>query len=284
MRQFILPASWDGGPACEISGREAHRLATVLRLGPGDSFPALGPDGASYHCTIASAGHGSVLLSVTKAEPTATGYKPDVRAGAATPRTRGSSYEVAGTAAPGATPVPRLRLAVGFLKGSGLDDVVRVAAEAGVAEVIPLVTDRSVPMEHTAGRVKRLRRVVAEALGQSGSPIPTKVADAVQLRDLCARSPVADGGIMRLCFHEMPLAQASIHRYCTDKLEGIFACVGPEGGFSDAELGALTGAGFQPAWLGPTVLRAGTAAIFAIASIRIVCLERSSWSVIESKE
>ena len=284
MRQFILPASWDGGPACEILGREAHRLATVLRLGPGDSFPALGPDGASYHCTIASAGHGSVVLSVTKAEPTAAGYKPDVRAGAATPKARGFAREAGGSGAPDAAPVPRLRLAVGFLKGSGLDDVVRVAAEAGVAEVIPLVTERSIPMEHTAGRVERLRRVVAEALGQSGSPIPTNVTDAVQLSDLCARGPVTNAGILRLCFHEMPLAQASIHRYCTDKLEEIFACVGPEGGFSDAELGALAGAGFQPAWLGPTVLRAGTAAIFAIASIRIVCLERSSWSMIESRE
>ena len=52
MRQFILPASWDGGLACEIAGRDAHRLTAVLRLGPGDSFPARGADGLSYACTI----------------------------------------------------------------------------------------------------------------------------------------------------------------------------------------------------------------------------------------
>lgn len=284
MRQFVLPASWDGGPACEISGRQAHRLATVLRLGPGDSFPAIGQDGASYHCTITSAGSGRVLLSVTKATPAADGYRPDVRAGAAAHRQRGTGAQTITATTVAIAPVPPLRLAVGFLKGSGLDGVVRMAAEAGVTEVIPLVTERSVPIEHTAGRVERLRRVVAEALGQSGSPIPTRVRDAVPLRDLCADSAAAGGGILRLCFHEKPLAQASIHRYCTDKLEEIVACVGPEGGFSDAELDTLTGAGFQTAWLGPTVLRAGTAAIFAIASIRIVCLERPSWSMIGSKE
>ena len=85
-------------------------------------------------------------------------------------------------------------------------------------------------------------------------------------------------------FHEAPLAQASIHRYCTGVHEEIVACVGPEGGFDDAEIRALYKGGFLPAWLGPTVLRAETAAVFAVASLRIVCLERSSWSMTESNE
>jgi 16S rRNA (uracil1498-N3)-methyltransferase len=279
MRQFILPASWDGGVGCEIMGRDAHRLTAVLRLGPGDSFPALAADGSSYACTIVEAGHGRVLLSVAASASTALGYRPDVRAGAM-PTNAIDAFESAVSAAP----MPRLRLAVGFLKGSSLDDVVRMATESGVADIIPLVTERSVPMDHTAGRVERLRRVVTEALGQSGSPVPTRVEDPISISDLCNRTHSADIPGLRLFFHEMPLAQATIHRYCTDTLEEILACVGPEGGFSEAEIGALSGAGFQPAWLGPTVLRAGTAAIFAIASIRIVCLERSSWSMIESRE
>lgn len=278
MRQFILPASWDGGTACEIIGRDAHRLTAVLRLGPGDTFPALDADGSPHGCTIIDAGHGRVRLSVAAAA--AAGYRPDVRVGATAPMNGTDAYE----SAPCSTVAPRLRLAVGFLKGSSLDDVVRAAAESGVAEIIPLVTERSVPMEHTAGRVERLRRVVAEALGQSGSPTPTRVADPISISRLCDRPHPTDSAGLRLFFHEKPLAQASIHRYCTDKLEEILACVGPEGGFSDAEIAALASAGFRPAWLGPTVLRAGTAAIFAIASIRIVCLERSSWSMTESRE
>ncbi len=280
MRQFILPASWDGGQACEIAGRDAHRLTAVLRLGPGDSFPARGTDGLSYSCTVVEAGRGRVLLSVASAAPSGQGYLPDVRAGIVASPPRGEPSASGTTSAR----APRLRLAVGFLKGASLDEVVRMAAEAGVAEIIPLVTERSVPMEHTAGRVERLRRVCTEALGQSGSPILTQVTDPRTIGDLCRQRPPDGIASLRLFFHERPLAQASIHRYCTDKLEEIFVCVGPEGGFSDAEIDALTSAGFRPAWLGPTVLRAGTAAIFAIASIRIVCLESSSWSTNESKE
>jgi len=280
MRQFILPASWEGGLACEIAGRDAHRLTAVLRLGPGDSFPARGADGLSYACTIIDAGRGRVRLSVSPVAPAAQGYLPDVRAGVATQLPHGEP-PASGTMSVG---MPRLRLAIGFLKGASLDDVVRMAAESGVAEIIPLVTERSVPMEHTSGRVERLRRVVNEALGQSGSSTATHVTDPLAIGDLCKQTSPGDIAGLRLFFHEMPLAQASIHRYCTDKLEEILACVGPEGGFSDAEIGALTSAGFRPAWLGPTVLRAGTAAIFAIASIRIVCLESSSWSMNESKE
>jgi len=280
MRQFILPASWDGGLACEIAGRDAHRLTAVLRLGPGDSFPARGADGLSYACTIIDAGRGRVRLSVSPATTTARGYLPDFRAGATMQWPRGEP-PASGTVL---ARMPRLRLAVGFLKGASLDDVVRMAAEAGVAEIIPLVTERSVPMQHTSGRVERLRRVANEALGQSGSPTLTQVTDPLAINDLCHQTPPAGIASLRLFFHERPLAQASIHRYCTDKLDEILACVGPEGGFSDAEIGALTGAGLRPAWLGPTVLRAGTAAIFAIASIRIVCLESPSWSTNELKE
>ena len=45
----------------------------------------------------------------------------------------------------------------------------------------------------------------------------------------------------------------------------IVLVVGPEGGISPAEAGALTAAGAVPAHLGPTVLRASTAGAVAAA-------------------
>ncbi|GAB1456439.1 hypothetical protein MASR2M48_17470 [Spirochaetota bacterium] len=48
-------------------------------------------------------------------------------------------------ATPTVATMPRLSLAVGFLKGSKLDDVVRAATEAGVSEILPLITARSIP-------------------------------------------------------------------------------------------------------------------------------------------
>ncbi|PKL26206.1 MAG: hypothetical protein CVV47_02625 [Spirochaetae bacterium HGW-Spirochaetae-3] len=283
MRQFVLPATWEGGPTCEIRGREARRLGVVLRLVPGDSFPAIGPDGSLYDCSIKTMSRDSIDLSVTKADAVnGSDYKPDVRAGHAT-RGIPAGEASTGTTLPRTT-LPRTTLAIGLLKGSKMDDVARAATEAGVSSILPLITSRSVPMEHAAGRIERLRRVVSEALGQSGSSTPTRLAEPMTIRDLCAGLPPEPGRRLGLFFHEAPLAQSSIHRYCTIVPDEIVACVGPEGGFDDDEVRALTEGGFMPGWLGPTVLRAETAAVFAIASIRIVCLERSSWSMTAYEE
>jgi RsmE family RNA methyltransferase len=292
-----LPATWDGGPVCGLSARDSRRLTSVLRLGPGDSFPAIGQDGSTYLCTIEHVERGRVRLSVRSslANEVSGGYKPDVRARSGREGQNGYSQGVESVVAIDSKPsvpsphhdvsgLPRIILAVGMLKGAMLDDVVRAAAEAGVVKVIPLTTRRTIPGQGSPGRMERLRRVVSEAIGQSGSGVPTAVAEAITIEQLCSALPPAPGKRLSLFFHESPLAHGTLHRYCNGILEEMVICVGPEGGFDDAEVACFLENGFVPAWLGPTVLRAGTAAIFAIASLRIVCLERSSWSMIESIE
>ena len=287
MRQFVLPPSWStdrsGGTRCELGGRDARRIAAVLRLGPGDSFPALDPEGRERTCTVVSAAPGRVVLDVGPASDTTsntmTGPRPDIRAssgGRDAPLPGGGSVP----AADPSQDLPRIVLAVALLKGSKLDDVVRAAAESGVAAVVPLVTERSLPADGAASRAGRLSRVLAEALGQSGSRVRTALAAPTTLAGLADAYPPSGAGGGRLCvfFHESPLAQGTIHGYCSPVPREAVACVGPEGGFSDAEVRFLSEKGFRPAWLGPGVLRAETAALFAVASLRIVLLERASWS------
>jgi 16S rRNA (uracil1498-N3)-methyltransferase len=43
--------------------------------------------------------------------------------------------------------------------------------------------------------------------------------------------------------------------------------IGPEGGLSEEEAAAATGAGFRPARIGPTVLRVETAAVAMLAAV-----------------
>ena len=294
MRQFVLPPSWDGGSSLVVSGKEARRLTAVLRLGPGDSFPALAPDGSGYTCTVQESGAGRVLLSLVPSSNKSAHppiYRPDIRAGTSsahaphvyTPRTEAAGTEATIEQDP-AVSIPPIFLGVGLLKGSKLDEVVRAATEAGVAALIPLETDRSMPKGGFSSRLERLRRLSREAIGQSGSTIPTRVEQVMPLHRFIEEYNPAVRSSLGLYFHETPLAESSIHRYCTPRMQAVFACVGPEGGFSGSETTALNEAGFRPAWLGPAVLRAETAAIFAIASIRIICLERTSWSTSEYRE
>jgi len=55
--------------------------------------------------------------------------------------------------------------------------------------------------------------------------------------------------------------------------------VGDEGGLFPGEIESLKAAKCLPAYLGNRVLRAETASIFALASVRILLEEQSCWKI-----
>ncbi len=290
MRRFVLPPferdpqSPEGGSLVHLGPKETKRLTVVLRLVPGDSFPGIDAAGVLFNCTIKEVSRGGATLRVVPEDKNAaysTRVLEDIRGGSKTGEPALANGGVqAGAIVP---PMPRLILAVAVLKGSKLDEVVRAATEAGVSAIVPLATERSVPRGDQGGRMDRYRRIAGEAIGQSGSATATTISP-VQDLSIFARDYAATSRRACFVFHETPLAPCSLHRYCTDIYEEIVACIGPEGGFSDGEIDELLRSGFNPAWLGPTVLRAETAAVFALASLKIICLERLSWSIIKSNE
>jgi 16S rRNA (uracil1498-N3)-methyltransferase len=253
MRQFILPEDWDGGATCLIEGGRAHYVARVLRLAPGDSFPGRDASGRPWTCRVAESLPGRIVLAIAPTVPTAAaGGEPEGGV--------------------------RVILAQGLPKGAKMDLVVRQATEAGVSVVLPLLSARAVPREGGA-RLARWERIVREALQQSGSGIRTEVAEPLGLREL--PEALATRGLStsdpRILLHESPLAQSSMHGYLTGAPEAVVLCVGPEGGFAPEEVDFLLSEGFLPLRLAGAVLRAETAALYAIAAAQIILSERSSW-------
>lgn len=257
MRQFVLPPDWSGEPGCVLTGEAARYLLSVLRLSPGDRFPGLDREGRRYELEIRAVEAGRVELAV----------RPDTRTG---------------EGLPGGTRLPRLVLVQALPKGRKMDLVVRQAAEAGVARIIPVESSRSVARISDEGgaAAKRARweRIVREALQQSGSSLRTEVDSPRPFQELPGILGKAAPGRIGLYFHEAPLEGAALHRYLSGEPEEIVACVGPEGGFSMDEVRFLDGLGFRPAHLGPTVLRTETAALYAVAAIQVILRERSSWT------
>jgi RNA methyltransferase, RsmE family len=284
MRQFILPAEWDGSPECRIAGGRARYIARVLRLGPGDRFPARDASGRAWACTVLEAGAEEIRLavsSVTKlsdddapAAAPAGGYLPDARHGH-------PSVTKLSDDAPAPVAASRIVLVMGLPKGAKMDLVVREATEAGVAAIVPLLSARSASRGEETGASRRGRwdRVVREALQQSGSTVPTKVLDPLGLPEL----PAALDGLglgsecPRILLHEAPLAQSSMHGYLSGAPEALALCVGPEGGFSPEEVDFLVAGGFRPLRFAGAILRAETAAIYAVAAAQTILSERSSW-------
>jgi 16S rRNA (uracil1498-N3)-methyltransferase len=292
MRQFVLPSSWMGEGPCRVEGGEARYLLRVLRLVPGDSFPGLDSGGLRRMCKVLAAGEGWLELAISaplegigeEALPDARGSRGKARApaGPAAQAPGPGPAADAAAPAPGRIPIPRIILVQSMAKGPAMDLVIRQAAEAGVARVIPLEARRSVARAEEgrgASRQGRWERILREGLQQSGSPVATVIDEPVGLRGLVERlGPEPEGGRIALVLHEAPLAQKCLHGYLCNAPAEIVLCVGPEGGFAPDEIDFLLGAGFRPLLLPGAILRTETAALFAVAAVEIILSERSSWT------
>jgi 16S rRNA (uracil1498-N3)-methyltransferase len=76
-----------------------------------------------------------------------------------------------------------------------------------------------------------------------------------------------------------PLAKGSLHDYLVNSPSLTAALIGPEGGFSPEEVAGFVAAGFNPVAIGNTVLRTETAALYAMAAIRVILLENHRWTL-----
>ena len=152
-------------------------------------------------------------------------------------------------------PVHGLTVVQALLKGDALEHVVRHGTEAGVAEFRLVVTERCIVRDLPERRLERLRTIAREAAEQSERGIVPGVTAPVPLSDVPASGSVLlferhDGA--RLGQLEPPPSTVVI---------------GPEGGFTLAEVGAAVEGGASLAGLGPRILRSETVAVSVAAVI-----------------
>ena len=204
-----------------LTGSEAHHLATVLRARPGDAVSLFNGDGAEYPAVVAEIGKKQVLLEVTERSV----------------RKRELGFTLAVAA-----PLP---------KGDRGDFLIEKLTELGVTEFVPLMTRRSV-VQPTETRLGKLTRVVIESSKQCGRNVLMSIGDLTAWEDYVSR---LDLPRHRIVAHPGGMALAG--RAGTD----VAMAVGPEGGFTDEEIAAARGAGWQVVGLGPCILRVETAAI-----------------------
>lgn len=150
-------------------------------------------------------------------------------------------------------------LAVALPKGERQKWLVEKLTELGVARLVPLVTDRGVA-EATPAALERLRRGVVEACKQCGRNTLMEIEPPLTLTGLAGRFPHA----RRLIAH--PAGGPLDVGHGAEAME-IVAAVGPEGGFTEAEIAEAERSGFGRVSLGPLILRIETAAIALAARV-----------------
>ncbi len=148
-------------------------------------------------------------------------------------------------------PAPRLTVAFSLAKGERSEWAAAKLAELGVDRIVPLVCARTVvrPDDEGGRRTQRLARIIREAAMQARLVHLPELAPTTAFADLLA----AEGG--QACIAEPGGGAPSI--------AAPLALIGPEGGWTTAELDAAAAQGVRTVTLSDHVLRVETAAVAA---------------------
>lgn len=142
-----------------------------------------------------------------------------------------------------------------ILKKENFELVVQKATEAGVKEIVPLITERTVKLNVRQDRLEKIIKEAAEQSGRGKVPIlhnPVNLAEVIGM---------AGGNSLNIFFDWSGGSLDDAESLNNDGRIGIW--IGPEGGWSEKELKLAGESSFKIINLGSLTLRAETAAIVA---------------------
>jgi 16S rRNA (uracil1498-N3)-methyltransferase len=216
-----------------LAGKPAHYLGRVLRVAPGQTVVLFNGDGRDYVCEIRNARKNALALDVMSRLPA----KPE-------------------------SPL-HITVVQAVSRGERMDQTLQKCTELGVSTFQPVWSERvevRLKGEKLARRQQHWKGVVVSSCEQSGRAVVPGVLETATLADWAMQT--ADGTRLVLA----PGAERSLAGIQTSgPLELL---IGPEGGFSDAELAMLKNADVIPVSLGPRILRTETAAPAAVAILQ----------------
>jgi 16S rRNA (uracil1498-N3)-methyltransferase len=242
-RRFYAPALafWPDEKSVVLDADETAHLRDVLRLHPGDEVFVFDGTGREFSCAVAAVTRNSCDLTVlSEVEPS----RPESHLS--------------------------LSLAIALLKHEKFDLVVQKATELGVHQIIPVNSDRADVRprsdEQAGKRVSRWQRIALEAAKQSGRARVPEVASPINFAEFVKGKAGADQALM---FAERAgQSLEKISESFTNPPASLVAVIGPEGGWTDAEIETARESGWSIVTLGGRIMRAETAAIAIVALLQ----------------
>lgn len=223
-------------PAITLTGTEAQHLSRVLRKQPGEDVTLFDGQGHEARARIDRLDRRTVTLTVS---------------GPAVDRPTAGVQVILATAVP---------------KGDRSRWLVEKATELGAAAWIPLLTQRAV-VDPRATRLDKLKQTVITACKQCGRNDLMQIHQPQQWTEFLEQD-----------FGDAPLLVADPTGLPTSDLmqddslnsfQSVTVAIGPEGGFTNDELESARNRGARLIQLGESVLRIETAALAALAIIRL---------------
>jgi len=231
------PAPLAGEKRTALTPEAAKHLLIVLRLKPGAAFVIFDSSGQEYDARLER------------------------------PEGRDEAWAtLSGVRTPAVESPLHVTLVQGVSRGERMDYTVQKAVELGVAEINPVLMERSV-VKLDADNIKRKQEhwqsVAVSAAEQSGR---VRVPPVQPPRSFGAFLDGHRSGGLKLLLD--PLAQHALKDLSPPKDNQVLLLVGPEGGLSEVERKAAQSAGFQGIKLGPRILRTETAALVALSLLQ----------------
>jgi 16S rRNA (uracil1498-N3)-methyltransferase len=220
-------------------------------------------DEVSKNSAALTGAHADHLVRVLRAR---VGQEFDVVAGSAVRRGRITSiaadrinFELGEEVA--ASRSANITLLLAVFKFDRMEWAIEKCTELGVSRIVPVIARRTEPHLAAAAskRAERWRRIALQASEQSRRTTPSEIVAPLKLQEAANLA-----GALRIVLAESEQRTQLRDAFASPPIEGeILLAIGPEGGWSGDELHLFQKSGWITASLGPTILRAETAAIAA---------------------
>jgi 16S rRNA (uracil1498-N3)-methyltransferase len=246
LQRLVIASSQLHDHQIVLTLEQQHYLGRVLRLQQGDRFIAMDGQGQSWLAQLVG-GSSDVQWYATCLEPISV-----------------------------TTELPiAITLIAALPKGTAFDEVVRQATEVGVTSIAPVISDRTL-LHPSPQKLERWRRIAQEAAEQSERQIVPTILEPVPLAAILQTMPILTNQAM--AHYICVTRQAAPHLlHCLmewqemGRPESVAIAIGPEGGWTAAEVGRAIASGYQAVSLGSRILRAVTAPIVALSLIAASC-------------
>ncbi len=217
----------------KLEPEDEHHLLHVMRMRQGDEIEVVA-DGALYLCNIGSTNP----LTIYAVHEVETDVELNVD----------------------------VTLLFALTKGDRTDLVVQKATELGVKRIALIQSERTVVRyeeKDIAKKCARYQKIMKEASEQSHRLIVPEMMGIFNLKKL----PKEVFSDLNYVGYEKDASDVNGMFANFDKKKSITILIGPEGGFSEEEINNLVKQGFIRTSLGKRILRAETAAMYALSVI-----------------
>ena len=231
MQRITIAPSQINDNYISLTPEQHHYLTRVLRLQTNGQFHAIDGTGQLYLCEIAAA-NAQIIQLITPL----IGELP-----------------------------PPITLICALPKGNNFDDIVRACTELGVMTILPAISDRTLIVP-SPQKYQRWCKIAHEATEQSERLTTPTIVEPRSLQGILSELPDRSHKYLCEARGEHPHLLSCLQSSQLIDLPIIIA-IGPEGGWTPAEIQLALTSNFQLVTLGRQILRTITAPIVALSIV-----------------